>query len=237
MRYMACMTRRMTCRLAGLAMAVVASGCVTVYQPMRTLQRPVAIDAERPNFEGLKLLVRCHPDEAVDAPALCRRVSALFVKQGAAVRIEIPRPQAPKTRPDAAPKAELILDVKSRRLHENSSVFYWVANLMSFTLIPAVTEATYEQEISVRDQEGFVLAEATMQARFIESFGLGAVVAEAFGDLLGRTKDEAVLGENHKKDFTKDFYSHLSQVVHNGRIRSRVLHNFDVPSASAGATP
>ncbi len=39
------------------------SGCVTVYEPLVSLQRPVVIDPEVGNFEGQHLLVRCIPGD------------------------------------------------------------------------------------------------------------------------------------------------------------------------------
>src|SRR5689334_13680851 len=76
-------------------LAVLSSGCVTVYQPLVSLQRPVAVDPQLANFEGQRVLVRCIPGDYLqpnDAAQLCRNVRSLFTKQGAQVEVEVPRP-------------------------------------------------------------------------------------------------------------------------------------------------
>src|SRR4051794_36806679 len=75
-------------------LAASSSGCVTVYHPLVSLQRPVAIDPQIANFEDVRLRVRCVPGDYLDAEAseaLCRSVRTTFENQSAQVDTEVPR--------------------------------------------------------------------------------------------------------------------------------------------------
>ena len=66
-----------------------ASGCIHSYQPLSGLHRPVVVDPTQPNFQDVKLTVRCVPGGGLvnneEARMLCRRVGQLFENQGATV--------------------------------------------------------------------------------------------------------------------------------------------------------
>src|SRR5262245_17340337 len=113
-------------RLLLLSLPLLAQACVTVYQPVASLQRPVTVDPSRKNFDGMRLLVRCIPSgegadfgESVD---LCNNMNALYTNQGAKVDVEIPddeggtvsRGDEETERPNAKP--DLIIELKARRV-------------------------------------------------------------------------------------------------------------------------
>jgi hypothetical protein len=207
-----------------------ASGCVTVYQPMVGLQRPVAVNPELANFQGLTLLVRCHESPEAQADLLCKKLRTVFNNQGATVGVEVVRP---KTVPlDRPARPDLIIDIKSRKLAEENSFLLWLMFVASLTLSPAVTDATWAQDITIRDNEGFLLSQETWQSRFVRYTGLGAVLVTAIGDWLIRPKSEQLGGNVAAEEFSKDFYAQLSQLAFNARMRQTLTRSFDAPASS-----
>jgi hypothetical protein len=221
--------------------AACASGCVTLYQPLVGLQRPVAVDAQSPvNFSETRVLVRCHPAEGVEADVLCRNVRSSLSKQGAKVTTEIVRPsgRAPATEEDAP--AQYVIDITSKLIDQDDSLLLGLLNVASFTLVPSWSATTYGQEIRVRDAQGFVLAQQSLQERFVTSFGLGIWGINAIIDLLIRPKADQVTGDGFKAEFTKDFHGHLAQLLHNARVRARVMNSFEpepLPQKPQGTSP
>src|SRR4051812_34519019 len=109
-------------------LALLSSNCVTVYQPLVSLQRPVVVDPQIANFEGQRMLVRCVPGDYLqpdDAEQLCRNVRALFTNQGAHVDVEVPRAGMSARDEEGGAKADLIIDLKARRVHEENSALLW----------------------------------------------------------------------------------------------------------------
>lgn len=221
-----------------------ASGCVTVYQPVTALQRPVTVDPTLPNFEGLRLLVRCTPAEGADqgeSEELCQNISALYSNQGAQVDTEVPdetgiggvqrgadaeEEGAAAGKGARSSKPDLIIELKARRVHGENSALLWALCVASFTLIPAITEATYAQDVVIRDAEGFLLVSETLQARFIRYFGLAFWGINGLLDLIVRPKGEGLVGNNHKRDFSKDFHGQMSQLAFHAQMRARILQSF-----------
>jgi hypothetical protein len=224
-------------RFVSVFCGLLLSGCVTVYQPLVGLQRPVALDLQQPNFTGLKVLFRCFDGDS-QADVVCARARTLFRNQGASVATELPRLASPRTQALSAEKPDLIVEVRARKLAEESAFLLWVACIMTATLVPAVVDATFAQDITVRDGEGFLLGQETWQARFVNYVGLGALAVTGLGDWLLRPKSEQVGGQVAQQDFSRDFYSQLSQLVFNARMRQSVMRAFDPPTpASPGAAP
>lgn len=228
--------------LTSLVLAT-ASGCVTVYQPVTALQRPVTVDPAAPNnFTGLRLLVRCVPAAGADqgeSEELCQNLSTLYTNQGATVDVEIPdeaggggvqRGEAQDDEEAGGPKLpgkpDLIVELKARRVHSEHSAVLWAVCIASLTLIPHITEATYAQDVVIRDAEGFLLIADTLQARFIRYFGLGFWAVNGILDLVWREKGEGLIGNNHKRDFSKDFHGQMSQLAFHAQMRARILQSF-----------
>ncbi len=224
-------------RRGGIGLALVAlSGCVTFYQPQLALQRPVAVDPQQPtNFTATRVLVRCHPAEGVEADVLCRNVRSSLSKQGAKVTTEIVRPnaRAPESK-EATEAPQYVIDITSKLLDHSENFLLNVLFAVSFTLVPSWEEWTFSQDVRVRDATGFVLAQQSFQERFVETVGLGIWGINAIVDLLIRPKDEQVTGDGAKAEFTRDLHAHLAQLLHNARVRARVMNSFEPePSAEA----
>lgn len=216
----------------GLAalLAVMLSGCMTVYQPLVSLQRPVSIDPQAPNFEGLRLHVRCVPGDYLkfeDAVRLCRHLRTLFTNQGAQVDTEVPRNGASGRGWEDAARPDLVIDLRSRLLHEDNNSLLWGISWLTFTLVPAIEEDTFSQEVTIRDADGFLLASDVMQGRFVRYFGLGVWGVNAALDLLVRPESERLTGDEANRDFSRDFYGQLSQLAFHARMRVMVLRGFE----------
>ena len=197
------------------------SSCVTVYQPLVSLQRPAVVDPRLPNFQGLRLGLRCVPGDDLDpsdSEALCSKVGVLFRNQGAQVL-------GPTSDP-ASPAPELRVDLSTRKLHEENSTLLWVLSAMSFTLLPAVTEYSVAQDVKIRDANGFLLGSDSLQARFVRYFGVGVWGINWVLDVLVREDDEELTGNTASRDFSNDYYAQLSQLVFDARVRSTVLRGF-----------
>lgn len=217
--------------------AAAMSACVTVYQPVTTLQRPVTVDPGLPNLEGLNLLVRCVPSgdgaDQGESEELCQNMQQLYSNQGARVETEVPEEEGggatkggfedwgEKAKPD------LVIELRARRLHWENSPVLWALCYASLTLVPAITEATFAQDVSIRDADGFLLIQDTLQARFIRYFGLGFWAVNGLLDLLVRPKGQGLVGNNHKTDFSRDFHGQMSQLAFHARMRERVLKSFE----------
>ena len=221
-------------------LALALSGCVTVYQPLVSLQRPSVIDPHVVNFEGVRLLVRCVPGDALDedeAEQLCSNLRSLFTNQGAQVEVEVAQPgfegyaEAKKAKPD------LVMELRARLLHSDSPTFLWVLSVATLTLVPAVTDSTFAQDIVIRDGQGFLLVSDSLQARFVRYTGVGLWAVNAGLDLLVRAPSEKLTGDAPKQDFTRDFHAQLSQLAFNARMRSAVLKSFEPELPSPKQAP
>jgi hypothetical protein len=229
--------------LAPCLLLPLLAGCVTVYQPLRSLQRPVAIDTGMSNFEGQRVLVRCASNDYLDkadALRLCSSVSAVLGNQGAVVELETAGsgPAGVHGAPDSGSAAQpvagpqLIVELKARLVHSDNSPLLWVLSLGTATLLPAVTEHTFSQDVLVRGADGFVLASDNIQARFVRYFGLGAWAANSLLDLLVRSESEKLTGSAANQEFSRDYYGHLSQLLLHAKLRAQMLRDLDAPPPS-----
>ncbi|MBL8956949.1 MAG: hypothetical protein JNK82_39615, partial [Myxococcaceae bacterium] len=154
-------------RLLPLTLLLPAAACVTVYQPVASLQRPVTVDPSAKNLDGKHIVVRCVPSgEGADhgeSEDLCNNMSALYTNQGAKVDVEIPDEESglvsggSEGSEAAGEKPDLIIELRARRVHNDNSPILWLLCYASATLIPAITEATFAQDVSIRDSDGFLL--------------------------------------------------------------------------------
>lgn len=218
-------------RLVALLVAALSSGCVTVYQPMASLQRPTVVDVREPNFEGMKLLIRCITSDDLpygDAQQVCNNVATLFRNQGAKVLTEVPQ-QGRASSSAGLQKPELILDLRSRILHEADSTILRAVSILTWTLVPSMEEQSFAQDVTIRDGSGSLLSTDSLQSRFVTYRGAGVWAVNEVLDVFVRAEKDKLTGDGAKKDFSRDFYAQLSQLVFNARIRSRVLHGFDTP--------
>jgi hypothetical protein len=220
------------------ALTLLLSGCVTVYQPMAALQRPVVIDTKVANFEGLRLFVNCHTSDYLDrtgAQILCRKVSTLLANQGAAVRtnIELGEDEGETADGVAVTKdnADLTIDLNARLLHIERNAILWVISVCSLTLLPAISEYTFAQDVTIRDASGFLLASESLKARFVRHFGGGYWVLNWLLDKTVREESERLSGNAQSEEFSRDFYGQMSQMVFNARARLAVLREGESAAA------
>jgi len=241
---------------AGLLLVGLGTGCVHTYQPLQGLHQPVITDPTVRNFEGVNLTVHCVPGDGLTRQqnlTLCRRVGTLFENQGATVttidtaeRVSLDdtldqRSQASATpdqdgapADDQAPPTELILELRSRELERRNPTLNAVLCSISFTLIPAVEDQTHALDLTVRDEDGFLLVRDTLKWRLIRRFGLGVWAGNQIADWLIRDKDEqrgrdgqrdlSVGRKTAGADFSEDLYGQLTQIVFNAQMRRSVLH-------------
>jgi hypothetical protein len=228
-------------RLPGAALlcllAFALSGCVTIYQPLVSLQRPVAIDRRLPNFKGLRISLRCLPGENLqpsDALVLCRNVESLFAQQGALVDVSASVGGAPEREPAAA-KPDLTIELSSRLLQTESAGLLWPLFYLTVSLVPVITSQTIAQDVSVRDPLGFVLATESYQARFVSYVGLGAWGVNTALNLAVRSSAEELSDDASKRDFSRDLYDQLTQVAFHAHVKSMVLSGLPPAPAPAAA--
>ncbi len=221
----------------GLLSSLLLSGCVTTYQPLVSLQRPVAIDRRLPNFKGLRISVRCLPGdnlEPADALVLCRNVESLFSQQGAQVDVSTSAGGAGE-RDLAQGQPDLILELSSRVLQTESAGLLWPLFLLTGSLVPVITSQTIAQDVTVRDPLGFLLAAESYQARFVTYLGLYVWGVNAGLNLFVRSKADEISEDASKHDFSRDLYDQLAQVAFHAHLRAQVLRG--LPLAPPAPTP
>lgn len=209
--------------LVGVALG--AQGCVYVYQPLVGLQQPVVVNPDAQNLVGVALTVRCFPGELLsvqDAGSLCGKVGALFEQQGAQVSLTLGA-QAPAEPPPEELPTRLTVELRARELSASSDPLRWAACYASYSLIPAITEQSFAQDVVVRDADGFLLAEASLQGRIVRYVGLGAWAGNTAMNYLVREEEDRVLPETASEELSEDLYRQLSQLVYNAKVQSELL--------------
>lgn len=175
------------------------AGCVSDYVPMAGLQGPVAIDRRFANFADTRVGITCVPNDRLDAEearTLCRRLQVMFENQGATV-VYARNPLDPVENEPAA--GELAVHIIGRVVHEETTNWlFW----------ERVTDYTVAQDITVRDETGFLLAQHTVTARFWRRLGFTS-------DAVGR--------------YSEDFYGQLSQLAFDAKLRRQILREGDSP--------
>jgi hypothetical protein len=219
-----------------LALAMSCFGCVTVYQPLTGLSRPTAIDVNEANFLGTSISLTCEKGDYLgpgDAARLCKHMRLMFERQGARVEVTGTNDTVSLA---VLQKPALLVTLKSRLLHQETNALWVFLSVISLSLIPAVSEFDFAQELSVRDASGALLKSDSFEARFIRYAGFGMWALTAASDL-GAPKEEAQGGQAYQEAFSKDFQRHISQQVFHARMRSVVLHEFEPKSTPVIAIP
>lgn len=227
-----------------LVLLACLTGCVHSYQPISGLHRPVAIDIGAPNFTDLDLTVRCLSGPLVrpsEARLLCDRVGKLFENQGARVTTETERgvgeEPIEETPTAEAPRTDLLIQLSARVIHKNNDPFSWILCFATATLVPAVTESTFAQDVIVRDGTGFLLVQDTMEGRLVRTFGLGTWAGNKLLDWVWRPKEEELNDKATHAALSADLYRQLSQLVFNAKMRWEVLRQATPGGAATGAAP
>lgn len=213
-------------------------GCVKVYQPVSGLNRPVVVDPQLANFQDVSLTVYCPPGDLVtanEARVLCRKVGTLFENQGAVVTtfssdrrqdddLFGDAPVDEGEQPPPEPTTDLFLELRARRVHEAHNQVSWLLCFATFTLVPAVSEFTFAQDVIVRDNTGFMLVSETLQGRLVRYTGAGTWVTHKLLDRFWRDDEDEILGDQPHADLSADYYGQLSQAVFNAKMRWQVQH-------------
>lgn len=224
-----------------LWLASCGTGCVRIYQPMSGLHRPVVVDPTLANFQDLRLAVHCVPEDLLnpaDAAALCQKVETLFENQGAEVTtagmdsVDDTGQEEEGTAPaDDAPTTDLTLELRAHRVHQANNLLSWALCIGTFTLVPAVTESTFAQDVVIRDGTGFLLVSDSLEGRLVLRFGAGTWVANKLLDLAWRDDADKLTGDAFNHDLSTDLYRQLSQMMFNAEMQWQILQQ--APSARA----
>lgn len=206
--------------LAGCAAARNAK--VTVYQPLSGLQRPVIVDVTQPNLEGLAVGLSCPRGpylRASETNSLCSKVETLFLNQGAEVtRLDgLAEEEALSAPPD------LRVELRSRELYTNNPSLSYVISVMTLTLLPAIEDTAFALDVTVADDQGFVLARDSLQGRVLVRHGVGPWAMNALADELWRAPRERLSEDRAGEDISEDLYGQLSQIAFNAKVQRDVL--------------
>ena len=227
-------------------------GCVHVYQPMSGLHDPVVVDTSQPNFEDTLLTVRCVPGRLLNvqqSAQLCRKVALLFENQGAQVLTYVTEGTTSEEREDdeedlrqeaaeagGRPReVRLELVLRSRETHRARHALTWAAFGISFGILPGVDERSFAQDLEVRDADGFLLVQGSLQGRIVRYVGASTWVGNKLLDWLVRPPEEDLTGEAASRQLSEDLYRQLAQHVFNAKMRSQVL-KMEPPSLPARET-
>jgi hypothetical protein len=215
----------------------VGSGCVTLYQPMGSLQRPTLLNPADATFAGSRILLRCMPSDDLppgDAEKVCRNLSQSLRAQGADTETIVPR-----ALDDGQGRlafdgvgADFTIEVASKTEHAYDYPAMAIAAGLTLTAVPAIEEETYAQTITVRGKNQVILASDTFRARFVTYTGCLVWSINALVDWLFRDDDNDLTGDVANVTFSKDFYRQVSQLAWNARVRSDVL-GLTAPSVRA----
>ena len=200
------------------------AGCVVhTYQPMSGLHRPVVVDPNAAVLAGVNVELSCANGGLLrgsDASGLCQTVAMLFENQGATVAVRI---GAGDLDSDGAAAPDLRVELRARQVHEASHPWSWVAMVASFSLVPAITEFTFEQDVIVRDRTGFLLAEQTLRGRVMHGYGFGVWAGNKLLDLTVREPADEIVGDHADRALSQDLYRQLTQTVYDAHLQAQVL--------------
>jgi hypothetical protein len=210
---------------------------VRVYQPLSGLHRPVVVDPQLPNFQDVRLTMRCFPGDllnAQEASALCQKVGTLFENQGALVldgdeeeeeeseESEGEETEEGEEAPAPVPTTELTMELRARKVHEANNLLSWAVCLASFTVVPGVSEATFAQDVVIRDATGSLLLSESLEGRLVLRFGAGTWLGNKLMDLTVRAPEDELTGNAVNQDLSDDMYRQMSQLLFNAKMQSQV---------------
>ena len=214
--------------VVSVGVIVGCSSCVTIYEPMGSLQRPTLLNPADETFAGSRILLRCVPGADLppgDAEKVCRNLSQVMRSQGADTETSVPR-----ALDDGQGRlafdgvgADFTIEVSSRTEHHYDHPAMFIFMVLTGTAIPAIEEETYAQQITVRGKNQVVLASDTLRSRFVTYTGCLVWSINWLLDLGFRDDDNDLTGAIGQQTFSRDFYRQVSQLAWNARVRSDVL--------------
>lgn len=229
------------------------TGCVRAYHPLSGLHDPRIVDPLAPNFTDLSLTLQCVPDARKslrardEANLLCSKLLRVFENQGATVILrdayggdeldyaftaedEAPADEVPEVTSD------LVMELRPKRIEIRFPPFAWLFCIASGTLFPGPEKQVFALELTIRDSNGFLLAEDTLTGRMVSRFGLGPWLGNAIANL-GRPRTERLNNEQTAADLSNDLYGQLSQRLFDAKLRRRVLQESPAAATAGGAAP
>ncbi|MEL6543668.1 MAG: hypothetical protein AAFQ82_03520 [Myxococcota bacterium] len=193
-------------------------GCMTVYQPLQGLQDPTLLDLGASNFEQTSLELRCPESDAVDreqARKLCTVMRQLFENQGAQVRdgeeIDVSDGEHPSS--------ELVVELRSRMIDDRINLSSYLLSVITFSLVPAVSERSVAQTVTVLDSKGRQLARRTYEWRMNRYIGVGVWSVNWVLDSTARAEEDELTGDVASERFSQDLYRQVSQLTFNAKQR------------------
>ncbi|MEQ1503983.1 MAG: hypothetical protein ABMB14_17205 [Myxococcota bacterium] len=123
----------------------------------------------------------------------------------------------------AAPGSRLAVELRARQVHKANNLLSWAICIASFTLVPAVTETTFAQDVVVRDADGFLLVSDSLEGRLINRFGAGPWIGNALMNVGIRDPEDRLTADTVRRDLSTDLYRQLSQLVFNAEMQGQVL--------------
>lgn len=228
------MRASLTSFVAVTGLLLLSSGCVHVYQPVSGLNAPVVVDPGARNFPDLKLEVVCNQGELLnrqEATVLCQNAGTLFRNQGAQVTTRLGTGRAytgARTEEQDERPIDLTLELTSREVHTFNDPLMWTLCVLSLSVVPALSESSFELDVVIRDGSGFLLATDSLEGRIIQRVGVGVWAVEKALDLT-REDDEKIAKNAAEQDLSADLYGQLSQMVFNAQMQWEVLQEVPPP--------
>lgn len=200
-----------------------------MYQPLNGLDQPVVVDPSRPNLEGVRITVVCNPTDYLRPPearSLCVHVRKLLQRQGAVVstRTGAARAEGLEVGQDGdagaeGPSTDLTVELTARELSSSRHPLTWGLFAITFSLVPAVSESTFAQDIVVRDAAGAPLASETVTGRLSLTVGSVSWAGNKLLDWLAREEGEKVTGDASNVQLSQDLDRQISQTLFNARLQ------------------
>ncbi|MCA2961343.1 MAG: hypothetical protein IOD12_13920 [Silvanigrellales bacterium] len=190
-------------------------GCISVYhyQPLQGLHRSYALSYKEANFAGLTLNLSCIANTFVSESAagvLCDKLRTVFEGQGAKV--------LDAESGDAA--FDYGLEFEATQTYHHQNAWMWPVSILLFTLFPVEQEYAFKQTVTLtRGSDGSPLRRESFEARFLWFWGAGYWGLNKLFNVTVRNDSEKVDDASMRRDFSRDFYSQVSQLVYNARTR------------------
>jgi hypothetical protein len=99
----------------------------------------------------------------------------------------------------------------------------WVLFVLSFSVVPAVTETSFAVDVIIRDESGFLLVSDSLQGRLVRRLGVGAWGTNLVLDRFLRDEDDRITGDAAHEDLSADLYGQLGQLMFNAKMQREVL--------------
>ena len=204
-------------------LTIILSACVSVmvYEPMARIHNPTAIDLDRKNFKNTRVALKCDmPLDPRGRIVLCRKLLILLERQGASTYLLGEKEDNDFVIHVKSKSVEL---EKSNMLSRMIDFVFLSSGVLLLGVIPTEENSWYAVDISVYDGNNALLSQEKFKFLIKEYVGPMFQIYNSFMNILLRNEDELVDTEMSKKDFSKDFYTQVSQMIFNAKQKKLVL--------------